>query len=184
MVTDRSRCLAIDRPHGARSRESAVFDSSRNRRLANPTEAPEALSAKNFFVAKNPIRSPCDTPPTDFRTFADVHRVTIVNIASDKKRYSAALFSHLFEIEAGVSRQSLASARAHFVVASLIARRARTARAVNTSLSGKLFFLVRWCIRDAVHLDSRVHAAIKAISRHRRATWRRKLRRQRRRRAQ
>jgi hypothetical protein len=34
-----------------------------------------------------------------------------------------------------------------------------------------------------VHLDPRVHAAIKAIS-HRRATWRRKRRRRRRRRAQ
>jgi hypothetical protein len=32
---------------------------------------------------------------------------------------------------------------------------------VNTSLSGKLFFSVRWCIRDVVHLDSRMHAAIK-----------------------
>lgn len=35
---------------------------------------------------------------------------------------------------------------------------------VNTSLSGKLFFLVRWCIRDVVHLDSRVHEQTKAIS--------------------
>jgi hypothetical protein len=32
-------------------------------------------------------------------------------------------------------------------------------RNINTSLSGKLFFLMCWCIRDAVHLDSRVHAA-------------------------
>jgi hypothetical protein len=30
---------------------------------------------------------------------------------------------------------------------------------VNTSLSGTLFFSVCWCIRDVVHLDSRVHAA-------------------------
>ncbi len=40
-------------------------------------------------------------------------------------------------------------------------RSSRAARGVNTSLSGKLFFLARWCIRDGVHLDSRVHAAIK-----------------------
>jgi hypothetical protein len=33
------------------------------------------------------------------------------------------------------------------------------ARNINTSLSGKLFFSMCWCIRDAVHLDSRVHAA-------------------------
>ena len=48
-----------------------------------------------------------------------------------------------------------------FNVASLFAHRAHAARRVNTSLSGKLFFLARWCIRDVVHLDSRVHAAIK-----------------------
>jgi hypothetical protein len=34
-------------------------------------------------------------------------------------------------------------------------------RCVNPSLSWTLFFFVRWCIRDVVHLDSRVHAAIK-----------------------
>src|SRR3954449_9108297 len=32
---------------------------------------------------------------------------------------------------------------------------------VNTSLSWTLFFSLRWCIRDEVHLDSRVHAANK-----------------------
>ena len=37
---------------------------------------------------------------------------------------------------------------------------------INTSLSGKLFLLMCWCIRDAVHLDSRVHAANEAISLH------------------
>jgi hypothetical protein len=30
---------------------------------------------------------------------------------------------------------------------------------INTSLSWTLFFSMCWCIRDAVHLDSRVHAA-------------------------
>jgi len=39
--------------------------------------------------------------------------------------------------------------------------RALTLFPVNTSLSGTLFFWMRWCIRDVVHLDSRVHAAIK-----------------------
>jgi hypothetical protein len=34
-------------------------------------------------------------------------------------------------------------------------------RHVNTSLSGTVFFSMCWCIRDAVHFDSRVHAAIK-----------------------
>ena len=33
-------------------------------------------------------------------------------------------------------------------------------------LKRTLFFSIRWCIRDDVHLDSRVHAAIRAISLH------------------
>jgi hypothetical protein len=37
-------------------------------------------------------------------------------------------------------------------------------RSVNTSLSGTLFFSTCWCIRDVVHLDSRVHTANQAIS--------------------
>jgi hypothetical protein len=43
----------------------------------------------------------------------------------------------------------------------VVERRASCAprRCVNTSLSWTLFFSMCWCIRDAVHLDSRVHAA-------------------------
>jgi hypothetical protein len=47
---------------------------------------------------------------------------------------------------------------------SLATLRARPHRCVNTSLSGTLFFSMCWCIRDEVHLDSRVHAANEAIS--------------------
>ena len=39
------------------------------------------------------------------------------------------------------------------------ARCVRCHRCVNTSLSGTLFFSVCWCIREVVHIDSRVHAA-------------------------
>jgi hypothetical protein len=37
-------------------------------------------------------------------------------------------------------------------------------RCVNTSLSGTLFFLTRWCNPNVVHFDSRVHDSDKAIS--------------------
>jgi hypothetical protein len=43
-------------------------------------------------------------------------------------------------------------------------QRPRALRAVNTSLSGKLFFSTRWCIREGVHFDSRVHTASKPVS--------------------
>jgi hypothetical protein len=46
-------------------------------------------------------------------------------------------------------------------MSSRVARRMRRHCRVNTSLSGTLFFSMCWCIRDVVHFDSRVHAAIK-----------------------
>jgi hypothetical protein len=67
----------------------------------------------------------------------------------------------IFEIEAWSSADLFAPMRARFLVASIVVCRAHASRGVNTSLSGKLFFSLCWCIRDAVHFDSRVHAAIK-----------------------
>jgi hypothetical protein len=43
-------------------------------------------------------------------------------------------------------------------------RLSHRARCVNTSLSGTLFFLMRWCNPNAVHFDSRVHDSDTAIS--------------------
>jgi hypothetical protein len=57
-----------------------------------------------------------------------------------------------------------ASSRDRAVVLESRARLAPEHRRVNTSLSGTLFFSMCWCIRDAVHFDSRVHAANQAIS--------------------
>ena len=52
------------------------------------------------------------------------------------------------------------------VVLTTDARCVLSDRRVNTSLSGTLFFSMCWCIRDAVHFDSRMHAATEAISLH------------------
>jgi hypothetical protein len=41
---------------------------------------------------------------------------------------------------------------------------ARRSRGINTSLSGTLFFLMCWCMREEVHFDSRVHAAISQLT--------------------
>jgi hypothetical protein len=56
---------------------------------------------------------------------------------------------------------SFASSRGRVAVLSINVHRQLARRHVNTSLSWTLFFLMCWCIRDAVHLDSRVHAAIR-----------------------
>jgi hypothetical protein len=51
----------------------------------------------------------------------------------------------------------VASREASSIVGRHQVRRALARLRVNTSLSRTLFFLVRWCIRVEVHLDSRVH---------------------------
>jgi hypothetical protein len=55
----------------------------------------------------------------------------------------------------------VASPQAPSIVGRHQVRRALATLRVNTSLSRTLFFLVRWCIRVEVHLDSRVHIATK-----------------------
>ena len=42
-----------------------------------------------------------------------------------------------------------------------VVHRSAAVTCVNASLSWTLFFSTRWCIRNDVHFDSRMHAAIK-----------------------
>jgi len=77
-----------------------------------------------------------------------------------------------------------ASFRQCIAVLSTTARRALSHRRVNTSLSGTLFFLWCWCIRDACISIPECTQRLSHLTYIRRATWPRKLRRQRRRRAQ
>src|ERR1035437_8074710 len=77
----------------------------------------------------------------------------------------------------------LASLRGCIVVLPVSVRCAFLYMRGNTSLSRTVFFSMRWCIRDVVHLDSRVHAAIKP-SHTSGGQHGQELRRQRRRRAQ
>jgi len=46
-------------------------------------------------------------------------------------------------------------------VSSIEARLVLPTTCINTSLSWTLFFSICWCIRNEVHFDSRMHAAIK-----------------------
>jgi hypothetical protein len=54
-----------------------------------------------------------------------------------------------------------ASSRGCVVALSMSAGCTCAPRCVNASLSRTVFFSMCWCIRDVVHIDSRVHAAIK-----------------------
>jgi hypothetical protein len=63
-----------------------------------------------------------------------------------------------------MSRDAFAIAGARRRASANHVRLAHARRAVNTSLSEKMFFSSCWCIRDWCAIDPRLHAAIKAIS--------------------
>ena len=77
------------------------------------------------------------------------------------KMPAAQLFPAISKIASAMFRALFASSCEWIVVLSTGARRALPHPCVNTSLSGTVFFPMCWCIRDVVHFDSRVHAAIK-----------------------
>jgi hypothetical protein len=67
--------------------------------------------AKNFFVAKIAIRSPCDSPPSGLSNDLGCRLRNHRRYREDEKHYSAADFLHLSKIEA-VSRADLFHQRA------------------------------------------------------------------------
>jgi hypothetical protein len=144
----------------------------------------EAGGHENFFIAK--IRDSESTQPA-FRRSLRCEMMSAASRSSNApfaKTPAAQAFPAISTVAVTHFRVQFACLREWFAVLSIDARCALSLCHVNTSLSGTLFFSMCWCIRDVVHFDSRVHAAIKPSHYIRRATWPRKLRRQRRRRAQ
>jgi len=87
-------------------------------------------------------------------------------VARISKITAAQWFSSILTFDnVDMSRTFRIARRAHFAI---VVSRAGLARvsARQHFLKRTLFFSMRWCIRDDVHLDSRVHAAIRAISLH------------------
>ena len=116
---------------------------------------------KNFFVAKIPIRSPCDSPPSGLSSAARGLTRERDRYREKQKVLLRQRFVRIFDFRFGFSFGFCALTFECLSVASSLVHRVHAARGVNPSLSGKLFFSLCWCIRDVVHLDSRVHAAIK-----------------------
>jgi hypothetical protein len=120
-----------------------------------------AVTAKIFLLPKFATQSPC-TRLFDGIAESQWHRSrTDRQLREFKKVLWRSRFLHYWQAPMSVVAALFASARALVVVPSNEVLRARSHCLVNTSLSGTLFFWMRWCIRDVVHLDSRVHAAIK-----------------------
>jgi len=162
---------------------------NRRRRFSRKTgfgeheEAQSRSARKIFFLPKSETQSPRNTPSAGLDKPDDVSRASITECTSNENTCGTVASCELTIVDAVFSRTiCIASTWCRHVAVECV----RCARQllINTSLSETLFFWMRWCIRDVVHLDSRVHAAIKPSHLFRRATWPRKLRRQRRRRAQ
>ena len=145
----------------------------------------DAVNRENFFIAKNrDSESARGAFRRHRRVASSVECAMIVGCVNDENACSAGISCDIDNRKPRVSAPySHRRADARRCCRSARATRARSRR-VNTSLSGTLFFSMCWCIRDVVHFDSRVHAAIKPSHYIRRATWPRKRRRRRRRRAQ
>jgi hypothetical protein len=138
---------------------------------------------ENFFIAKNhdseSVRRFFRGPDALRRHRRDGCR----RVRKLQKRLRCSRFLDFRRQMIALCRAPVAAWSEQIVVSPTSARRAPLPCRVNTSLSRALFFSMCWCIRDAVHFDSRMHAAIKPSHYIRRATWRRRLRSQRRRRA-
>lgn len=109
---------------------------------------------------------------------------SVISLHAGSKLKMSASFGHFLKIphdRYGVLGIARAILRSSVVSPARSARDAHRYACVNTSLSGALFFFMRWCNPFEVHIDSRVHEAIKPSHLFRRATWPRKRRRRRRR---
>jgi hypothetical protein len=158
MLTDRSRCLEIGGSHGVTAppnRPQSIRTKIGAWRL---TMSRKRVFCKKFFC--------CQNHDSESLRLAS-KRLSDASWGGSQRNRSYSEYREMLQYKCFLHScketvdRACASIRARFGVASMVAHRARTARGVNTSLSGKLFFLSRWCIRDGVHLDSRVHAAIR-----------------------
>jgi hypothetical protein len=125
-----------------------------------PTEAPAALIMKIFSLPKWATQSPRNSI---FRARCDkgsVHCDLVRVKRQSKKVLQCRHFLHSLPTRIEKISARLALSCALLARLRVEARCARSPLLVNTSLSGTLFFSVCWCIRDVVHLDSRVHAAL------------------------
>jgi hypothetical protein len=121
----------------------------------------EAVTVKIFLLPKFATQSP-RARLFDGMAESRWHRSrTDRQLREFKKVLRHRRFLYYWQAPMSVVAALFASARALVAVPSNEVLRALSLCCVNTSLSGKLFFWMRWCIRDVVHLDSRVHAAIK-----------------------
>ena len=169
---------------GALASESAIDDSPWKPPSTLPVDAPAGLSTKIFSLPKLATRSPRERIFRARRNKRRVH-VDFARIKhQSKKVLQRRHFLHSSQIPIAKIHARIASSRARLAKLRVELRCALSPFPVNTSLSGKLFFSVCWCIRDVVHLDPRVHATSNSQLTYRRALWLRKRRRRRRRRAQ
>jgi hypothetical protein len=122
------------------------------------------VTTKIFLLPNRATQSPCarhfDAAAESQRAASSIDRqLRNHEIAQLYRR-----FLHCGLATACTASAFFASTQERVATSLIWSRCARSRCCVNTSLSGTLFFSERWCIRDVVHLDSRMHEQTKAIS--------------------
>jgi hypothetical protein len=120
-----------------------------------------AVTTKIFLLPNRATQSPC---ARHFDAVAESSRVRSLIDRHLCEFKNAQLYRRFLQYRAMMMRIAsafFASTCERVAMSSTSSHCALSLCSVNTSLSGKLFFWVRWCIRNVVHFDSRVHAAIK-----------------------
>ena len=118
------------------------------------------LIMKIFFLPKRKIRSPRLRIPAPSASYSHFACASIARRAIAKSSCSTAVFCNLWLRRCKPCADfSLPLARRAFSAIEVLRMLSRWH--VNTSLSGRLFFSTRWCIRNEVHFDCRMHAATK-----------------------
>ena len=119
------------------------------------------VNHENIFLAKSKDSESTTRAPRRLQRLDSASRAhRSINMQTTKSTVAQPLSAILTFANAGGTRV-FAFACARLVAASFEALRARSPCRINTSLSWTLFFSTCWCIRNGVHLDSRMHAAIK-----------------------
>ncbi|MGA2290443.1 hypothetical protein [Bradyrhizobium sp.] len=123
-----------------------------------------AVRAKIFLLPKIATQSPRRmlASAAEARQQHPLHAIR--DLREARKRLRRRRFLQHWQSASSHFRALRAAIRQRIVVSPGSARYAPRLARVNTSLSGTVFFLTCWCIRDAVHFDSRVHAAISHLT--------------------
>jgi hypothetical protein len=120
-----------------------------------------AVNHENIFLAKTKDSESTTRASSAFSELPLLRARVDRSKCDSQKRLQHRGFLHSWLSPTQGSRGFFAFAGARCTLSSNEAQHLLSRPHVNTSLSATLLFSMRWCIRNEVHFDSRMHAATK-----------------------